>query len=98
MVWHIGAQPLHLLLVSAFPTTTQLNAHTVTTELELAVDGREKSGGDDIPFCISSAASSSISVVAVPLEVTGDGPTISLGEVIWAPLGDKLSSIEYGRK
>lgn len=68
------------------------------TELELAVEGREKSGRVGSPFCISSAASSSISVVAVPFEVTGLGPTISLGEAICALLGDKLSSIEYGRR
>jgi hypothetical protein len=33
----------------------------------------------------------------VPFEVTGDGPTISLGEVIWRPPGDKPSSFEDGR-
>lgn len=58
----------------------------------------EVSGGESSPSWISSATSSSISVVSVPFDVTGDGPTISLGEVIWRPFGDKLSSIEYGRR
>lgn len=47
---------------------------------------------------ISSAASSSISVVSVPFDVTGDGPTMSLGLVIWAPFGERPSSIERGRR
>lgn len=35
-----------------------------------------------------SAASSSISVISVPFDVTGDGPTISLlGLIKWAELG-----------
>lgn len=46
--------------------------------------------------CTSSATSSSISVVSVPFEVTGDGPTISLGLVICKPF--VLSSIELGRR
>jgi hypothetical protein len=43
-----------------------------------------------------SAASSSISVVAVPLEVTGDGPTMSLG--LGATAGESPPSIELGRR
>jgi hypothetical protein len=42
---------------------------------------------------ISSEASSSISVVSVPFDVTGDGPTISLGLVNCRPLGESPSSI-----
>lgn len=44
----------------------------------------------------SSAISSSISVVSVPFDVTGDGPTISLGLAIVAPLGESPLSIEFG--
>jgi len=36
-------------------------------------------GGDISTSCTSSDASSSISVASVPLDVTGEGPTISLG-------------------
>ena len=43
---------------------------------------------------ISSEASSSISVVSVPFEVTGDGPTISLGLVNCRPLEECPSSID----
>lgn len=46
----------------------------------------------------SSAASSSISVVSVPFDVTGDGPTMSLGLglINWCiPFGP---SIEFGRR
>ena len=42
---------------------------------------------------MSSEASSSISVVSVPFEVTGDGPTRSLGLVNWRPPGESPSSI-----
>ena len=42
---------------------------------------------------MSSEASSSISVVSVPFEVTGDGPTKSLGLINWRPLGERPSSI-----
>lgn len=45
----------------------------------------------------SSETSSSISVVSVPFEVTGDGPTISLGLVICKPFVE-CSSIEFGRR
>ena len=43
-----------------------------------------------------SVASSSISVVAVPFEVTGDGPTMSLG--LGATAGESPPSIELGRR
>jgi hypothetical protein len=48
----------------------------------------------------SSEASSSISVVSVPFDVTGDGPTISLiGLISCAPLGERpFSSIKCGRR
>ena len=39
-------------------------------------------GGVGPSSSISSGTSSSISVVSVPFEVTGDGPTISIGLVI----------------
>lgn len=55
-------------------------------------------GGVGVNCCISSAASSSISVVSVPFDVTGDGPTISLGLAIWALLGKSPPSIELGRR
>lgn len=42
---------------------------------------------------ISSDASSSISVVSVPFDVTGDGPTKSLGLINCMPLGESPSSI-----
>jgi hypothetical protein len=45
---------------------------------------------------IPSVSSSSISVVSVPFEVTGDGPTISLGLMSWR-LADTLCA-EGGRK
>lgn len=53
-------------------------------------------GGVVTPSPTSSAASSSISVVSVPFEVTGDGPTISLGLAICALLGESPSSIGLG--
>jgi hypothetical protein len=43
-----------------------------------------------------SPTSSSISVVAVPFEVTGDGPTMSLG--LGATAGERPPSIEPGRR
>lgn len=46
-----------------------------------------------LSWATSSEASSSISVVSVPFEVTGDGPTISLGLVNCRPLGERPSSI-----
>ena len=46
-----------------------------------------------ISWATSSEASSSISVVSVPFEVTGEGPTISLGLIICRPLGESPSSI-----
>jgi hypothetical protein len=46
---------------------------------------------------MSSATSSSISVVSVPLEVTGDGPTISLGLRTWK-LFDDIRFAELGRR
>jgi len=53
------------------------------------------------PFSSSalSAASSSISVVAVPFDVTGEGPTISLlGLIRWAELGliNELGRRDWG--
>lgn len=45
----------------------------------------------------SSAASSSISVVSVPFEVTGEGPTKSLGLSNWLGLDDILLA-ELGRR
>lgn len=52
---------------------------------------------DSFAYCTSSEASSSISVVSVPLEVTGDGPTISLG--LKTPVGlDDILFIASGRK
>ena len=44
----------------------------------------------------SSAISSSISVVSVPFDVTGDGPTISLGLAIGALFGESPPSIGFG--
>jgi hypothetical protein len=46
-----------------------------------------------VSWTTSSEASSSISVVSVPFEVTGDGPTISLGLISCRPLGETPSSI-----
>ena len=46
---------------------------------------------------ISSDASSSISVVSVPFEVTGEGPTISLGLIICIEFDDILLT-ELGRR
>lgn len=43
-----------------------------------------------------SVASSSMSVVTVPFEVTGDGPTMSLG--LGATAGESPPSIELGRR
>lgn len=45
---------------------------------------------------MSSEASSSISVVSVPLDVTGDGPTMSLGLKIFM-LADEIRLAELGR-
>lgn len=53
-------------------------------------------GGVGLPSASSSVASSSISVVSVPFDVTGDGPTISLGLVICALLGERPSSMGFG--
>ena len=53
-----------------------------------------------ISCATSSEASSSISVVSVPFDVTGDGPTISLGLVNCRPLSERPSSIpidDFGR-
>lgn len=49
--------------------------------------------------CTSSATSSSMSVVLVPLEVTGDGPTMSLGIglISCMPFED-APSVELGRR
>ncbi len=38
-----------------------------------------------------------MSVDSVPFDVTGDGPTMSLGLAIWAA-GDNPASIELGRR
>ncbi len=48
--------------------------------------------------CTSGATSSSISVVSVPFDVTGEGPTISKGLFIPAPLREEAPSIELGRR
>ena len=53
-------------------------------------------GGVVWSSCASSEISSSISVVSVPFDVTGDGPTISLGLVICRPFGESPPSIELG--
>ena len=53
-------------------------------------------GGVVLCSCASSENSSSISVVSVPFDVTGDGPTISLGLVICILLGESPPSIEVG--
>ena len=59
--------------------------HTVvrgeSTELEI-------DGGCETDSAISSVGSSSISVPSVPFEVTGDGPTISLGLKAFRPPGE----------
>lgn len=44
----------------------------------------------------SPLSSSSISVVSVPFEVTGEGPTMSLGLKALGTAGDDLRSIEWG--
>lgn len=46
----------------------------------------------------SSDASSSISVTSVPTEVTGDGPTISLGLIKWLFIEDDRPAAEDGRR
>ena len=58
---------------------------------------RREGLGSEVSRWISSATSSSISVVSVPLDVTGDGPTISLGLMT---LKDELAMrwIEPGRR
>jgi hypothetical protein len=55
-------------------------------------------GGVTLFVCTSSATSSSISVVSVPLDVTGEGPTISNGLFVPAPLTEEAPSIELGRR
>jgi hypothetical protein len=45
---------------------------------------------------VSPLSSSSISVVSVPFEVTGEGPTISLGLKALDAAGDALRSTEFG--
>jgi hypothetical protein len=98
VIRQICAQSLHLPGLSASSALAQLLAHTVALDLEETEDSEGNNCSSCMSSATSSATSSSISVVSVPLEVTGDGPVISLGEVIWRPLGDKLSSIEYGRR
>ena len=73
-----------------YKTFLQLATHTVACES--AADGDL----DGIAICTSSAGSSSISVVSVPFDVTGDGPTISLGLASIAPFGESPPSIEWG--
>jgi hypothetical protein len=53
-------------------------------------------GGVALSSCASSKNSSSISVVSVPFDVTGDGPTISLGLVICRLLGESPPLIKVG--
>jgi hypothetical protein len=55
-------------------------------------------GGVTLFVCTSSATSSSISVVSVPFDVTGEGPTISKGLFMPAPLTEEAPSIELGRR
>jgi hypothetical protein len=55
-------------------------------------------GGVTLFVCTSGATSSSISVVSVPFDVTGEGPTISNGLFILAPLRELPPSIELGRR
>jgi hypothetical protein len=55
-------------------------------------------GGVTIFVCTSSETSSSISVVSVPFDVTGEGPTISNGLFMPAPLREEAPSIELGRR
>ncbi len=56
----------------------------------------ENAGGVVEFSCTSSAISSSISVVSVPFDVTGDGPTISDELAICAALREEPPSIEFG--
>lgn len=57
-------------------------------------DGAGLSAPSDVVRSTSSAASSSISVASVPFEVTGDGPTKSLG-LIRCEAGDRPLSKEW---
>lgn len=61
----------------------------------------ERTSGADLPSDISlrtsSDISSSISVVSVPLEVTGEGPTMSLGLIICVEYEEILCA-EFGRR
>jgi hypothetical protein len=68
----------------------------------------EQAGKATSVFCVgspswglsrSSATSSSISVVSVPFEVTGEGPTKSLGLSSWFGLGlEEILLAELGRR
>ncbi len=74
----------------------ELAAHTVAC---VSVDADILLGGGVTLFVsTSSATSSSISVVSVPFDVTGEGPTISNGLFVPAPLTEEAPSIELGRR
>lgn len=73
------------------PFALELIEHTVDRE---SVDSAWVTG-DRSPSKTSSVISSSISVVSVPFDVTGDGPTISLGLSTFDPAGE-TPSIEFG--
>jgi len=72
---NIRAQSLQLYPISTWIIFRAV-AHTVACESP-ELESLDAGGG--LNSSTSSAASSSISVVSVPLEVTGDGPTMSLG-------------------
>lgn len=74
----------------------ELAAHTVAC-VSVDVDNL-LDGGVTLFVCTSSATSSSISVVSVPFDVTGEGPTISNGLFRPAPLREEPPSIELGRR
>jgi len=72
----------------------QLAAHTVAC-VSAVVDNLFV-GGVTWFVCTSGEASSSISVVSVPFEVTGDGPTKSRGLFIFVVFSFEALSIELG--
>jgi hypothetical protein len=47
---------------------------------------------------VSSDASSSISVTSVPTDVTGEGPTTSLGLIRWLFIVEDRAAAEEGRR
>jgi len=72
----------------------ELAAHTVAC-VSADVDNLFV-GGVTLFVCTSGATSSSISVVSVPFDVTGDGPTISRGLFMFVVLSLVEPSIELG--